>query len=124
MYCTCVHVGTKNVAKELKKICQGANKWEGVNWWRELADKRTSYKQKYTCTCMCMQNHLIGKSTKVHLYWAMKNCDGSPEDLRHKIMNTSKHYQVCVHVLYTNGMYMYMYMYNYTLVYTYSLCNV
>ena len=32
-------VGTKNVAKELKKICQGANKWEGVNWWRELADK-------------------------------------------------------------------------------------
>ena len=37
----------------------------------------------------------LGKSTKVHLYWAMKNCDGSPDDLQLKIMNTSKHDQVC-----------------------------
>ena len=40
----CLYVlGTKNVAKELKKIAQGANKWEGIHWWRELSDKR-----KYT----------------------------------------------------------------------------
>ena len=33
--------GTKNVAKELKKthVAQGANKWEGVNWFRQLTDK-------------------------------------------------------------------------------------
>ena len=31
---------TKNVAKGLKKIAQGANKWEGVNWFRQLTDKR------------------------------------------------------------------------------------
>ena len=32
--------GTKIVANELKKIAQGANKWEGVNWFQQLTDKR------------------------------------------------------------------------------------
>ena len=76
----------------MKKISQGANKWEGINWWRELSDKseystyinRTTYKN----------GSVTGKSTKVHLYWAMRNCNGSPEDLRCKIINISKHYQV------------------------------
>ena len=54
------------------------------------------------CVCGLILCTCIGKSTKVHLYWAMKNCDSSPEvrlDLRQKIMNTSKHYQVMyIHV--------------------------
>ena len=92
--------GTKNVAKELQKISQGANKWEGVNWFQQLSDKRQptclqlKYMQKCVCgliLCTCIH---VGKSTKVHMYWAMKNCDSSSEDLRQKIMNTSKHYQV------------------------------
>ena len=43
MYVCMYILGTKNVVKELKNIAQGANKWEGINWWRELSDKR-----KYT----------------------------------------------------------------------------
>ena len=31
--------GTNNVAKGLQKISQGANKWEGVNWFQQLSDK-------------------------------------------------------------------------------------
>ena len=47
-------LGTKNVAKELKKICLGANKWEGIHWWRELADKRKAvYIHHLLCLYMC-----------------------------------------------------------------------
>lgn len=103
---TCIP-GTKNVAKELKKIAQGANKWEGVNWFRELSDKRKCmnlhvcgvYGHVHVYTCEC--EPCAGRSTKVHLYWAMKNCNGSPENLRQKILNTSSHYEVYTHYMYT-----------------------
>ena len=36
-----------------------------------------------------------GKSIKVHLYWAMKNCGGSPDQLRRLIENVPHHYMVC-----------------------------
>lgn len=85
------------MAKELKKICQGAQKWEGVHWWRELADKRKDTFYQLLCILCVIES--IGKSTKVHLYWAMRNSNGSPEDLRHNIMNTSKHYQVCISIM-------------------------
>ena len=35
-------VGTKNVAKQLKKITQGPKKETNVSWFPELADKRTT----------------------------------------------------------------------------------
>lgn len=35
-----------------------------------------------------------GKSTKVHLYWCMKNCAQDPDNLRKQILNISQHYQV------------------------------
>ena len=35
-----------------------------------------------------------GKSTKVHLYWCMKNCALDPDNLRKQILNISQHYQV------------------------------
>ena len=96
MYKFLLILGTKNAAKQLKKITEGANKWEGVNWWRELADKRRcKFVDVYTFLAFRI-TYNIGKSTKVHLYWSMKNCNGSPGDLRCKIMNTSKHYQVIV----------------------------
>ena len=54
VYCLYMYMsGTKNVAKELKKIAQGANKWEGVNWFRQLSDKR-----KKTYLYMYMYMHL------------------------------------------------------------------
>lgn len=37
---------------------------------------------------------LIGKSTKVHLYYCMKNCNLSGDILRKNILNIVKHYQV------------------------------
>lgn len=36
----------------------------------------------------------LGKSMKVHLYWAMKNCETSPSKLHELIMNIPNHYKV------------------------------
>ena len=36
----CIHVGTKNVAKELAKLTKGRAKDKGVTWFPELFDKR------------------------------------------------------------------------------------
>ena len=33
-------LGTKNVAKKMAKIAQGAARSEGVTWFRQLSDKR------------------------------------------------------------------------------------
>lgn len=65
--------GTKNVAKQLKKITQGPKKETNVSWFPELADKR--------------------KSIKIHLYWSMLNCNGCPATLRKHIENIPNHYQ-------------------------------
>ena len=35
----CNHAGTKNVAKELKKICAGTVKTRDKTWFAELSDK-------------------------------------------------------------------------------------
>jgi len=32
--------GTKGVAKAMKEISSGAQKWEGEKWYSELSDKR------------------------------------------------------------------------------------
>ena len=34
-------LGTKNVAKVMAKIAQGAARSEGVTWFHQLSDKRT-----------------------------------------------------------------------------------
>jgi hypothetical protein len=65
--------GTKNVARLMTKIATGPQKTAGVQWFPQLSDKR--------------------KSTKVHLYYCMKNNDESPEKLRINILNIVKHYQ-------------------------------
>lgn len=35
-----VLTGTKGVAKAMKEISSGAQKWEGEKWFSELSDKR------------------------------------------------------------------------------------
>ncbi|XP_064382205.1 uncharacterized protein LOC135331087 [Halichondria panicea] len=65
--------GTKNVAKKMKKVAIGTKKAQGKTWFPELSDKR--------------------KSTKVHLYYCMKNCEQSADNLRKNILNIVKHYQ-------------------------------
>eukprot|EP00731_Ephydatia_muelleri_P029616 Em0021g139a len=67
--------GTKNVAKEMRKICAGTVRNRDKTWFSELSDK--------------------ARTTKVHLYWCMRNCDGDPDRLRAMIMNISKHFQGC-----------------------------
>jgi predicted ferric reductase len=58
----------------MSKIAVGAQKNAGKTWFPELADKR--------------------KSTKVHLYYCMKNCSNSGDTLRSSIMNIVEHYKV------------------------------
>lgn len=98
MYCTCQYLmhrhvlGTKNVWKQLQKVTQGRVRDRGVTWFPELVDKSECI---YTCTMyMCIAQYLIGKSIKTHLYWAMKNCQKSAENLRRLIDNIPAHYQV------------------------------
>ena len=37
---SCCISGTKGVAKAMKEISSGAQKWEGEKWYSELSDKR------------------------------------------------------------------------------------
>ena len=45
----------------------------------------------------------IGKSTKTHMYWSMKNCGGDGKQLRSDILNVVKHYQVSRLYMYVLG---------------------
>ena len=53
----CNHAGTKNVAKELKKICAGTVKTRDNTWFAELLDKGMS----------CAVLFFSARSTNVHL---------------------------------------------------------
>ena len=39
VYCLLLTIGTKGVAKEMKKICSGPQRDEGVKWFTDLSDK-------------------------------------------------------------------------------------
>eukprot|EP00731_Ephydatia_muelleri_P019206 Em0012g31a len=65
--------GTKNVAKQLHRICASMVRTRDRTWFTELFDK--------------------ARCTKVHLYWCMRNCGGNPDCLRAMIVNISKHFQ-------------------------------
>ena len=88
IYYTHIHLGTKNVAKILKKVCVGTAAQRGKTWFPELADK-----SKYLFT-LALFKLVIGKSTKTDIYWCMKNAGGNPGILRARVLNISKHYQV------------------------------
>ncbi len=38
----------------------------------------------------------LGRSIKIHLYWAMKNCGGDPNVLQQMALNIPNHYKVNV----------------------------
>ena len=61
------------MAKEMRKICAGTVRNRDKTWFSELSDKGVCvviWKYKFTVFC-----HLA-RTTKVHLYCCMKNCDG------------------------------------------------
>ena len=83
--------GAKNVDKEMRKICAGTVWNRDKTWFSELSDKGVCvvmWKYKFIVFC-----HLA-RTTKVHLYWCMRNCGGDPDRLRAMIMNINKHFQV------------------------------
>lgn len=81
------------MAKGMKKIAHGRVREEGKVWFGELADKRTFVSFLY---CEHFKKHIVSteRSTKVHLYYCMKNCGGSASKLQASILNIVQHYQV------------------------------
>ena len=61
------------INKEIKKVCDGRQKLHGVTWHGELSDKAASI--------------------KTHCYYAMKNCQQSPEKLKQLLDNIVSHYR-------------------------------
>lgn len=70
----------------MKAIAEGAAKHARTKWFPELSDKCKKWFVFY-------QTPLIGKSTKTHLYYCMKNSDGCPDTLQSSIDNIVQHYQ-------------------------------
>ena len=73
----------------MKKVAEGKVKDEGKVWFKELRDKRMLFYTNFDFF-FC----LLERSTKVHLYYCMKNCGRSPDRLREMIFKIVKHYQV------------------------------
>ena len=48
-------LGTKGVAKAMKEISSGAQKWEGEKWYSELSDKRMYYKLFFLASLLYLQ---------------------------------------------------------------------
>ncbi|XP_068751250.1 uncharacterized protein [Montipora capricornis] len=65
--------GTKGVARDMKKICSGTCRDEGIKWFTQLSDK--------------------AKATKTHFYWAMRNNDGTAAGFQQYLLNIVDHYQ-------------------------------
>lgn len=70
-----MNAGTKNVKKSMLKISKGRVKSMGSTWFPDLVDKRM-FSRIVGMKLLAVQ--YLGKSIKVHLYWAMKNCGGDP----------------------------------------------
>ena len=102
------------MAKAMKDISSGAQKWEGEKWFSELSDKRMYrnpfffFAMKLTSLCRCSPggSHVrqvasllvnlpifLEASVKRHFYYSMKNCT-SPDDLRRRLLTIVDHYQV------------------------------
>ena len=92
LYC----IGTKNVPRAMTSTATGAKKRAGITWFPELSDKS----EGQCNTIVSYDVHgIIGKSTKTHLYYSMKNCNKSPNNFRDSIANNVDYYQVRYFVL-------------------------
>ena len=96
--CTChlFLIGTKNVDKQMKKITEGKVRDRGVTWFPQLVDK-SEYAYRPHVNVFCAISYEPGKSIKLHLYWAMKNCEGSPEQLC-SLHGTYIHVYICMYL--------------------------
>lgn len=61
------------MARDMKKICSGTRRDEGIKWFTQLSDK--------------------AKATKTHVYWAMRNNDGTAAGFQQYLLNIVDHYQ-------------------------------
>ena len=69
---SCCFSGTKGVAKAMKEISGGAQKWEGEKWFSELSDKRMYHKPFF-----CYEvNQLVyvGAAQGVVRYIRLRHC--------------------------------------------------
>lgn len=64
---------TKGITRQMKKITSGPKKNQGKTWHAELSDK--------------------AGSIRTHIYWSMKNCNGSLDQLRMYMDNIVGHYK-------------------------------
>ena len=57
---------------------------------------RQAYVYYMMCVCVCVGKDVfaLAKSIKLHLYWAMKNCQGNPQNLCDMVDNIVNHYIV------------------------------
>jgi len=109
---SCCFLGMKGVAKAMKEISSGAQKWEGEKWYSELSDKcmycNLSFPSQQNSIfrynpsgvvryiemhhCYWISQYFLEASVKRHFY-SMKNCT-SPDDLRRRLPTVVDHYQV------------------------------
>ena len=82
------------MAREMKKITEGPKKERGKKWFPQLVDKRKDVLYYYYYDICIYAYSNAGRSVKIHLYWAIKNCGDSPSKLQELILNIPCHYQV------------------------------
>ena len=75
------------MAREMKKITEGCVKERGKKWFPQLVDKRKDVLLFDIFVRVYIHKINTGKSVKIHLYWAMKNCGDSPSKLQELILN-------------------------------------
>ena len=80
------------MARGMNKITEGRVKDKGKTWFPQLVDKRKSvlFDILYVFTL------IIGRSVKIHLYWAMKNCSDSPNKLKELIISPVTTRYICM----------------------------
>ena len=77
------------MSKQLNKITQGQVRDREVTWFSQAGG--LTYNPHLLNTPKVML--IPGKSIKIHLYWAMKNCEGCPQTLRDFMVNIPNQYQ-------------------------------
>ena len=69
-----------------------------LGFWSSPTNVSLNYVSKTCNVCGLNKQFFLtySKSTKVHLYYCMKNCDQSPTKLKENTMNIVSHYQVSI----------------------------
>ena len=74
-----------------------------MTWYPDHPDLVDKSKSRHCVFSMYSHGvHYLGRSIKIHLYWAMRNCNTNPDTLRSLISHIPDHYQVCMEVYCVN----------------------